>query len=104
MKKNIKFHTLALKELQILEDDVSKRFWSLIFNLSENGYLKEPDSKKLGSSRLFELRVRIKGQWRALYAYSDGEDIYILRFFHKKTQKTPPNELKLAQKRLKEII
>ncbi len=54
--------------------------------------------------KLWELRVRGRdGISRAIYVTASGRNVVIVRVFIKKTQKTPPQELKLARQRAKEI-
>ncbi len=53
---------------------------------------------------LFELRVKGKeGIARIFYCTVIGQRIIVLHSFVKKTQKTPPNELKIARERMKNI-
>lgn len=62
-----------------------------------------PHSRAMGNG-LFELRARGKDDvGRAFYCYQKGQKIIVLHSFIKKTQKTPERELKIAQKRLKEV-
>ena len=54
--------------------------------------------------KLWEIRGKGKsGISRALYVAVVGRRVVILRVFVKKTQKTPPSEIKLALSRMKEI-
>jgi len=54
--------------------------------------------------QLWELRMRGKdGIARALYVTASGQRIVVVRVFTKKTQKTPPREIKLALKRAEEV-
>jgi phage-related protein len=54
---------------------------------------------------LFEIRARgEEGIGRAFFCASVGQRIVILHGFIKKTQQTPQKELKLARKRLKEVL
>ena len=56
------------------------------------------------SDGLFELRVKGKeGIARVFYCTLVGQRIIMLHGFVKKSQKTPPKELKLARDRLAEI-
>ena len=65
--------------------------------------LRLPHSRAMGGG-LFELRPKGReGIARVFYCTAVGRTIVILHSFVKKTQKTPPNELKIAQKRLKEV-
>jgi phage-related protein len=40
---------------------------------------------------------------RAIYVTASGRRVIVLRVFVKKTQKTPPREIRLARRRAKEI-
>jgi len=53
---------------------------------------------------LFEIRVKAKeGIARAFFCYVMDKEIIIVHAIIKKTQKTPPKELKLAKQRMKEV-
>ncbi len=53
---------------------------------------------------LFEVRVQGKeGQGRALYCVLPDQELIIVSVFVKKSRKTPLSEIRLAQKRMKEI-
>jgi phage-related protein len=65
--------------------------------------VREPYVKHL-EGRLWEMRLKGKdGIARAIYVTAAGKRIVVVRVFTKKTQKTPQRELKLAQKRAKEV-
>ena len=54
--------------------------------------------------KLWELRLKGKDNIaRSIYVLASGRKLVILRTFIKKTQKTPPGELKIAYMRLKEV-
>lgn len=56
------------------------------------------------SNGLFELRVKGKeGIARVFYCTRVGQRIIMLHGFVKKSQKTPPKELKIARERLAEV-
>ena len=62
-----------------------------------------PYSRPLGGG-LFELRPRAReGTGRALYCYLSRRRIVVLHAFVKKTQRTPPAELALARRRMREV-
>jgi phage-related protein len=62
-----------------------------------------PHIKALGQG-LFEIRVKGKeGIGRALFCIIRGKVVVVLNGFIKKTQKTPPNEMALAKKRMAEV-
>lgn len=61
--------------------------------------------KKLSSRPpLFELRIGGSKPLRLLFITPQKDIFFIIHIFSKKTQKTPLNELRLAQKRAQEII
>ncbi|MFC6632494.1 type II toxin-antitoxin system RelE/ParE family toxin [Microbulbifer taiwanensis] len=65
--------------------------------------LGAPHTAPLGDG-LFEIRAKAsEGIARALFCYMQGNHIYILHAFVKKSQKLPKKEFRLAQARMKEI-
>ena len=60
--------------------------------------MREPYSKSLGDG-IFELRAKQSSNiTRILYFFVVGHQIILTNGFVKKTQKTPPEEIALAQK------
>ena len=56
------------------------------------------------SKGLYELRAQGKeGLGRALYCVAPGRELVIVNVFVKKSRKTPVKEIRLAQKRMKEV-
>ena len=52
-----------------------------------------------------EIRIREKSDaYRVMYVAKFADAIYVLHCFQKKTQKTAPNDLALAQRRYKEPV
>ncbi|MDR2244847.1 MAG: type II toxin-antitoxin system RelE/ParE family toxin [Burkholderiales bacterium] len=63
-----------------------------------------PHTRSFGDG-LFEIRARgEEGIGRAFFCSLAGRRIVILHGFIKKTQQTPQKELKLARKRLREVL
>jgi phage-related protein len=61
-----------------------------------------PHTRAMGEG-LFELRLKVsEGIARVFYCTVIGRKIVMLHQFVKKTEKTPPNELAIARRRLKE--
>jgi len=55
--------------------------------------------------KIWEMRGRGRdGIARSLYVTAKGRRVIILRSFVKKTQRTPGDEVKIAQKRAKEVL
>ena len=95
-------HVLA--EIESWPGEILADYAHLVELLLEHGpALKMPHSRTL-SDGLFELRPRGReGIGRAMYCFHVGRRITVVHAFIKKTQETPPKELKLARKRAKEI-
>jgi phage-related protein len=62
-----------------------------------------PHTRSMGEG-LFELRLKaLEGIARVFYCTMTGKKIVMLHQFTKKTDKTPPRELAIARRRLKEV-
>jgi len=101
-QKEIYIDQNARKELLNLPKEVQMDFEQLIKELSIFGFLKYPDGKKLSNYDLFEIRVRRRDIYRCIYAYLQ-DDIILLSFFKKKSNKTPVKEIQKALKRKDKI-
>ena len=63
-----------------------------------------PKTVKHIDGNLWELRIKGKdGIARAFYVTKIGQRVVIVRVFVKKTQKTPPREIRLAHQRAGEV-
>jgi len=101
MKKNIFVDKNAEKELREFSEEVQLAFEAHFKILELEGKLDFPQAKKI-TRDLFEIRVKLQGEYRGFYVYIGKLDIVVLHFFRKKTQKTPIKDLELAQRRLKQ--
>jgi phage-related protein len=99
------FHERVLAEVESWPVDMLADYARLVGLLIEYGpNLRLPHSRALGEG-LFELRPRGRaGIGRAMYCFMVGQRIVVLHAFVKKSQQTPDRELKLARKRLKELL
>lgn len=99
------FHPRVLAAIEAWPVDVLADYAHLVELLEELGpNLRMPRSRAFGGG-LFELRARGReGIGRAFYCFLVGRRIVVVHEFIKKTGKTPDRELKIAQKRMKEII
>ena len=96
---------IVAAEIAALPADMQARFLRLAERITSAGLesLSEPHVKHL-ESKLWELRLTGRdGIARALYVTAIGRRVVVVRAFVKKTQKTPPAEIKLALRRAKEI-
>ncbi len=101
MRKELRYHPLAEKEFKELPKKVKFEFEALYKLLEVRGELREPEGKKIDKN-LYEMRLRVNGQWRAFYGYIGKTFILICVFYLKKEQKTKLNIIKTAKKRIKE--
>ena len=99
------FHPRVLAEIESWPADILADYARIAELLMEHGpNLRLPHSRALGES-LFELRPRGKpGIGRALYCFLIGQRAVVLHAFVKKSQKTPDRELRVARKRMKEVL
>ena len=92
-------------EIAALPADMQARFLRLSERIIQTGLenLGEPHVKHL-EGKLWELRLTGRdGIARVLYVTAVGRRVIVVRAFVKKTQKTPPGEIKLALQRAKEV-
>ncbi|MEI7603781.1 MAG: type II toxin-antitoxin system RelE/ParE family toxin [bacterium] len=95
----------ADKDFDKLPKNVQFEFLGLFKALEETGRLEIPYAKKMsGFKNLYEMRLRLNGQWRVFYAYFDKDLIIVLHIMMKKSQKTPQNDLDTAVNRLKSYL
>lgn len=83
-----KHHAKAIHEIEVLADFGRE--------------LREPYVKHI-DGELWELRIKFASDISRIFYFTwNSETIVLLHGFIKKTQKTPPAEIKTAQKRLKD--
>lgn len=99
------FHERVLAEIESWPVDVLADYARLVELLAGHGpSLRLPHSRAFGDG-LFELRPRGRsGIARAFYCFLVGKRVVVLHAFIKKTQQTPDREMKLARKRMKEVL
>lgn len=61
------------------------------------------NTKKLSGTDLWEIRILGKDSIRIIYVLELRNAILVLHIFIKKSQKTPTNEIKIAERRLQEF-
>lgn len=102
-KKTVFFDPRCKKDFDRLPRDTQRLFIVLFKFLENEGFLREPNGKKLeGHKNLYEIRLKKSdGNWRVFYAYVYENEIVLLNLINKKTQKTSLKDFKLIIKRLK---
>jgi len=80
------------------------QFVAIRRKLEEDGRLVSPYGEKVeGHDEIFAIRVRQGQNVRFFYCYADGDTVWVLSGFEKKTPKTPPAEIRKALKIKKEL-
>ena len=99
------FDPRVLADIELWPVDILADYARITELLMAHGpNLRLPHSRAFGEG-LFELRPRGKaGIGRAFYCFLTGKRAVILHAFVKKSQQTPDRELKLARKRMKEVL
>ena len=94
----------AEREIKDLPDDLQSRFVHVAEMLEEFGPAQVglPHVRPI-RGKLWEMRLSGKDNIaRALYFAARGRRLVVVRVFVKKSQKTPPREIKLAERRMKD--
>ncbi|MEP6645997.1 MAG: type II toxin-antitoxin system RelE/ParE family toxin [Saprospiraceae bacterium] len=93
-----------LKFFRTLNPEVQKKInWTLEVILQMDKVPKKFFKHLTGTDGLYEVRIAYhSNQYRILSFFDEGNLIILVNCFEKKTQKTPTNELKLAEKLKKE--
>jgi len=105
MEWEIKYYSETLQEeIQAFPVGIQARYIHLTERMKIYGAnLGMPHTKPMKNG-LFELRIKSKeGIARALYCTLVNKKIIMLHSFIKKTEKTPPKDIKLAISRMKEV-
>jgi len=91
------------KFIKSLDEKAQLKISRMLDHLEEFG-LKGvyPYAKKLIGTSLWELRILGSDSIRIFYVTITGRIFLLLHGFKKKSQKTPPREISIAQKRLNE--
>jgi phage-related protein len=93
----------ATKEYKRFYRKVQLKFRKYFRVLELEGRLEEPEGKRL-NSKLCEARVKMEGAYRGFYSEIKNNRIVFLRFFIKKSNKTPKKEIEIAMNRLRDYI
>jgi len=103
--RKIKFRGSSRADLRSFPEDARREAGQQLFRVQLG---MEPENWKpmenVGAG-VREIRIRDEsGIYRVMYVAKFTEAIYVLHCFQKKTQKTAPNDLALAQRRYKELV
>lgn len=101
------FHPKARDAIRKFPEKIRRELGKIIFDLQKGEKLSMPLSRSMSSvaAGVEELRVKDRsGAYRVFYYTKLADSVLIFHAFAKKTQKTPPQEIALALKRLKEML
>jgi phage-related protein len=96
----------AAVELGAMPADIRARFGRIVGLIETHGLerVHEPHVRHLTGS-LWEMRmIGRDGIARAIYITAASRRVVVVRVFSKKTQKTPARELRLAERRAREVV
>lgn len=105
--KAVIFHPKARDAIRRFPKEVRDRLGRGLFRLQVGEQLGMPYSRPMPdvATGVSELRVWGEdGMYRAFYYTASAAGILVFHAFAKKTQRTPPLEINLARKRLKELL
>lgn len=98
MRKKVVQMPEALAFSESLPKLSARKYHAYLAILEEDGVLRAPFAEKIvGEQNLFALRIMTAGNERFFYCYDDGEIIYVLNSYAKKTAKIPLRELNKAK-------
>jgi len=94
----------SLEDIRAFPDDV-RRDAGHFLHLVQQG-LEPPDWKPMPTvgPGVYEIRIHTRLEHRVFFIAKFSEGIYVLHGFQKKTRKTPPADLELGRRRLKQVI
>ena len=100
-------HPKARETIRRFPKEARIRLGRGLFRLQLGEHLGMPNSRPMPgvAARVSELRVREDdGSYRVFYYLARSRGVLVFHAFAKKTQRTPPLEIELARKRLKELL
>ena len=105
MPWTVAFHEAAVAEFEALPDDLQAKLNRVRDLIIEHGLERLPPKLlKHIDGKLWEFRLTGRDAIaRAFYVTRTGQRIVVVHVFVKKTQKTPPRTVKLAQQRAEEV-
>jgi phage-related protein len=103
----IVFHPKARDVIRRFPKAVRVRLGRELFRLQMGEQLGMPNSRPMPGVAAGVSELRVKGEdgsFRAFYYAASARGVFVFHAFVKKTRRTPPLEIELARRRLKEIL
>jgi phage-related protein len=107
MVRPIVLHPKAREAIRRFPKEVRICLGRGLFRLQMGERLKMPNSRPMPGIAAGTSELRLKGEdgsYRAFYYTASSQGILVFHAFVKKTRRTPPLEIELARKRLKELL
>jgi phage-related protein len=101
------FHPQARDIIRRFPKDVRNRLGRVLYTLQLGELIGMPQSRPMPvvARNVAEMRLRsTDGSYRVFYYTAAPEGILVFHAFVKKSQRTPPIEIRLARKHLEELI
>jgi phage-related protein len=105
--RSIILHPKAREAIRRFPKEVRTRLGRGLFRLQMGDQLGMPNSRPMPgvAAGVSELRIQGEdGSYRVFYYTATRQGVLVFHAFVKKTQRTPPLEIELARKRLKELL
>ena len=106
MKKVI-MHPKARESIRGFPEEIKDKLGQALLDVQRGLKLMMPKSRPMPSVASGAQELRAKGNdgiYRVLYYTKDERGILLFHAFVKKSQKTPPLEIELGRRRLKELL
>jgi phage-related protein len=101
------FHPKARDAIRRFPKEARASLGRGLFRLQIGEMLGMPNARPMPAvaAGVSELRIRGEnGSFRVFYFTATAKGVLVIHAFEKKTQRTPPLEIELAKKRLKELL
>jgi len=101
------FHPKAREAIRRFPKEVRLRLGRGLFRLQLGEQLGMPNARPMPGVAAGVSELRVKGEdgsFRAFYYAASSRGVLVFHAFVKKTQRTPPLEIELGRKRLKELL
>jgi phage-related protein len=101
------FHPKVRDEIRRFPKEVRTRLGRGLYLLQIGQTLAMPNARPMSIVRPGVSELRVKEEdviFRVFYFTASTKGVLVFHTFEKKTQRTPPHEIELARKRLKELL
>lgn len=100
-------HPKAREAIRNFPEEIKDKLGQSLLDIQKGFKLTMPKSRPMPSVAVGVEELRVKGKdgiYRAFYYARNDKGILLFHAFVKKTQNTPPLEIELGRRRLKELL